>query len=529
MLPALHAFLKLHYDKYRKWCDEELPKVREQLNDIKKYFQTPLDAELNTVLSAVDQLFHIVGDYLYDIAIAGKPDVQWILADERLIDVLNKPLFGKSIDYWLRTPLLQLAEHIVDQTVFVHGHTKVANNFIHHRIKLVLKSFSSSNSADELVKLLQEADLKTALFPVRQLLTRFTRDLWLERDLYYEAIRSVIVIPHELVLCVHNELHAQRTFDRERRLFHKQEMQRIFGKYRTTSMAGGYDTLSTDATTMATDALPKEDTNVNPIGQTAYEKAKIDLEKAESKTAELVEWYDTSAKLAQHQKHKKHTDYATSFGRGFFKKRKQTTEQIGAHQAETERRAILDNKFHGSSDNRTHPPLTILDFTVLQLGCAVMSPLHIYHNEWSGTERFVALQHHLHMLDVLMPCVHNDNSYCRHLKSIPVFNLTDGQNKCTRRNKGLRERTCRNSYTLNPNILPRNTIIQLYNCDNRDDIKLQSRYTKTIFRSLKKLFGKKTNSHTKKDVKPRNSRKSRRTSQPRYQNSRNYIVDHPPD
>jgi hypothetical protein len=113
---------------------------------------------------------------------------------------------------------------------------------------------------------------------------------------------------------------------------------------------------------------------------------------------------------------------------------------------------------------------------------------------------------------VLLPHAHIDNRDCRHLKSIPIFNLTDRQNKCTRRNKRLCDETCRMAYTLNPNILPLHTIIKLNNCDNRDDLKLQSRYTKTNFRSLKKLFGKKTKTHTKKDVKPHNYRKSRRTA-----------------
>ena len=509
MLPALHAFLKLHYDKYRKWCDEELPKVREQLQDINKYFRTPLETELDTVLAVVHTLFHIAGDYLYDVAIAGKPVVQWILADERLVDVLNKPLFGKAIDYWLRVPLLQLVEHIVDQTVLVQGHTKVANSFIHHRIKLVLKSFASSSSADELVKLLQEADLKTALFPVQRILTRFASNLWLERDLYYEAIRSILVIPHELVLCVHNELQAQRTFDREQRLFHKHEMQRIFGKLNTTSSAGGDDKKHRSE---PTDTKPTK-----PPAPTAYEKAKAELEKAESKTAELVEWYDTAAKLAQHQKHKKHADYATSFGRKLFKRRKLTTEQKGAQQAETEQRAILEDKFHVSSNNRTHPPLTLLDFTVLQLGCAVLSPLHIYHSEWSGTERFVALQHHLHMLDALLPHTHimtssTDNSYCRHLKSIPVFNLNDGQQKCTRRSQCIREDICGMFYTIDPDMLPRDTLIRLKHCDNRDEIKRQSRRFKKIFKSLKRLFGKTAKVQSTADVGSRGSRRSRRAS-----------------
>ena len=129
MLPVVHDFITLHHTKYKQWCEKELPKVRAQLAEASKYFRTPLEAELDTILSSIDQLFLLVGDYLYDILISGKPAVQWLLNDERIADVLNAPLFGKAIDYWLRVPLMQLVAHVVDQTVLIQTHKKLTNTF----------------------------------------------------------------------------------------------------------------------------------------------------------------------------------------------------------------------------------------------------------------------------------------------------------------------------------------------------------------------------------------------------------------
>lgn len=497
MLPALHAFMQLHHDKYKQWCRIELPKLRDQLQAIHKYFRTPLDKELDAVLGVIDKMFMVVGDYLYDIVVGGKPAVQWLLNDERVVQVLNIPLFGKAIDYWLRVPVMHLVEHIVDQTVLIHTQKNISNSFIHHRIKLVLKSFASSSSADELVKLLQEADVKTALFPVQKILNRFASDSWLKRDIYYEALRSLIVIPHELVLCVHNELQVQKTFDREQRLYHNRRMQEIVGGVEpedhpvASPSVPPPESTTSSPTSAPHDATHKNDKDKDKDKMDPYEKAKQELEKAEAKTAELLKWYETSAEMAKHQQHQRHAHYATSFGK--FKKRKLTEEQKNAKQSVNDLHAMLQETFHVSTNNKTHPPLTVLDYTPLQILCAYVSPLHIYHTEWSGTEKFVALMHHLHTLDALFPFTHimnskTDDSYCRHLKTVPVFNITATQEKCMQRSQQKRENICGTLYTADPDVLPRDTLIRLKQCNDRDEIKRHARRNKKLFKSLKRRF-----------------------------------------
>ena len=523
MLPALHDFMQMHHTKYKQWCNSELPKIREHLRAINKHFRTPLEKELDAVLGVIDKMFLVVGDYLYDIVVSGKPAVQWVLSDERVIQVLNTPLFGKAIDYWMRVPFMHLVEHIVDQTVLIQTHKKISNSFIHHRIKLVLKSFASSSSADELVKLLQEADVKTALFPVQKILNRVASDSWLKRDIYYEALRSLIVIPHELVLCVHNELQAQKNFDREQRLYHTRRMQQMVGGVVSTAPPAETPTTSpTPTDPPAPVASPNTKKEVDP-----YEKAKQELEKAEAKTAELVKWYETSAEMAKHQQHQRHADYATSFGK--FRRRKLTEEQKNAKQSVNDLHAMLQEKFHVSSNNKTHPPLTVLDFTPLQVICAFVSPLHIYHTEWSGTEKFVALLHHLHTLDAVFPNTHimfskTDNSFCRHLKTVPVFNITATQEKCMQRSQQNRENVCGIFYTTNPQILPRDTLIQLKQCNDRDEIKRHARKNKKLFKSLKRQYSVPSRTSHKRSSQPttphrRRHSQSARTSRHRRRSS----------
>jgi hypothetical protein len=511
MLPILHDVIELYYTKYKKWCRNSLPFVRKVLNEIDKYFNVPLNNEVNVLLSSIEALFKMISDYLYDILIAGKPTVELLSQDPRMILLLNKSILGLSIDQWMKLPLAKLIEHIIDHTVFIHTHKKITNTFIHHRLKLVLHSFASSRSADELVKLMQESDVISTLLPLKKIMTRFATNYWLERDVYFEVAQSLLVIPQELILCINNEQFAQRRFDQEQRALFNQRMKTLFGgkthTHRKRKSRGGHPPTGPDTP----DDAPE-----------SYQRAKQNLQQAEDLTAQLVEWYRTSTELAQHQKHKKQTDHATSFAR--FKRRNNLTdEQQQANENVNRLREALHKKFHLSQTikqdqdgEHTTTALSLLDFSCLEIGCACLSPLHIYHKQWSGTPRFVALIHHLHMLDLLftgassMPPADASN-YCRHLKDIPLLSIQDKASKCFAQLNQSRQNMCCTFYGLNENTLPRDKMIQLKQCNNYTTIKQWAKRNKQNFKELRKKYKPKEQRKTKRQSSVR-SRSSRRLS-----------------
>ena len=540
-LPVLQEFIALYYSKYKEWCRVSLPKVKETLKELDKYFDVALNKELNVILGCIETLFKIASDYLYDVLISGKPNVETLFQDSRVVLLLNKSILGLSLDHWMKLPLFKLIEHVIDHTVFIHTHKKVTNSFIHHRLKLVVRSFASSRSADDLIKLMQESDVMSTLVPLKKIMTRFATNYWLERDVYFELAQSVLVIPQELILCVNNELHAQKQFDREQRASFNKNMNQLFAvsehghkSKHTRKNLGGTSSSDSKCDSSATETAAEESnrkkttfasSSENHIivseldASDSYITAKQKLLEAENLTARLVEWYKTSGELANHQKQKKHADHATSFAR--FNRRPLTDEQQRATDEVKSLRNELHNKFKMSVPTTTtdNPALTLMDFSTLEIVCACLSPLHIYHKQWSGTERFVALTHHLHMFDVLVTRAHSmtptmASRYCRHLKDIPLLSIHHSAGKCELRNNLNCENVCGAVYGLNDEWFPQKTLIRLRQCGDYQKIKQWAKKNKQTFKNLRKQYHKhvpqKTHSSSRLSSSSQSSRRSRK-------------------
>ena len=497
-LPAMHEFIATLYNHFQTLADLVLNKYWDTIRTAEEHFTIPICTEIKVLLSSVDRLFEIVHDYAYDVFISGEPNVQNILNDTRLQSILDTVVWGKPISTWLVTPMTQLLKHFGE-------HLKLPFTFlktmITHRLSDVLHNLKLCQTVDELIRVLTNKNILDAVIPIERIIQHYKiQHLWVARDVYYEALRSLLIIPHLLVDCVENEWGAQQRYDVALRGVYRQMKQTLFHKSKKRSRHH-QSTSSTTSTSTRT-----SDCSGNHRVDSEFEQAKDALAKAEDTTSQLVEWNALSVQLALQRKSlyevihdaKHKASWVSTLAHTIKLKKKTLSGEQLQIQKEIHTTHDKMNRVFGAQPKTNSPKnIFILDYHPLDIALALASPYHIYHTKRSQSGRLLALTHHLHSLGALGPFVHvmkdeTDNTFCRHLKDVPAFGLTGSQKQCIATSEKERDKFCNLLYTITKDRFPRDTMLNAKGCFTCKDVRKSASLSKKSYHTLKHSYCKAT-------------------------------------
>ena len=518
-LRRLSVFAPLH-KPFREFVDQHYHTVRAMLHGLlhehapllqevgSKYFKMALVTEVRTLLDVLDACYDAMTDAVYDALLSGDP--QQTAAMRHVHQLLQQSFMGRSVHHWLHVPLLTLVDHCIDQLVPAPDVLGM-NPRIRRYIKAAVRLVPACGTVDELLQRIGDTDW--LLSSVAQPTDRIRKKLanaWHKRDVYYEALRSVLVIPHELVTCVRVEVAAQQRVDtcadaihllraRQARATRNSSTRKANGGKRHNSSIRRSRKASSKASRKATTLAYQPPTPLQAHErqklhqlQLDHKRALHDLHRAEDTSATLVKWYRASARVARARTEQSAANtYQPSMLKRLWHKLRKTTpkptaaqiqaaDKVNAakkkHAERTPQHAAFTSTARDTQHAKTTPPSMLLDFSPVHIVCAALSPLHVYHREFSGTLPFAALTYHLQTLDALVPVAYvpktpDDDRYCRHVKDVPAFGLTDRQQACMRRSRSVRNKYCSVVYTLDDEeVFPRKTLMRIRGCDRCADV-----------------------------------------------------------
>ena len=500
-------FVDLHYHTVRAMLHGLLHKHTPLLQEVSKYFKMALVPEVRALLDVLDACYDAMTDAVYDALLSGDP--HQTAAMRHVNQLLQQSFLGRSVHHWLHVPLLALVDHCIDQLVPAPD-VLAMNPRIRRYIKAAVRLVPTCTTVDELLQRIGDTDwLLSSVVQPTDRIRKMLADAWHKRDVYYEALRSVLVIPHELVTCVHVEVAAQQRVDTCADAIHVlRARQARAARNNSTRKANGGDKRRSSrrkSSKSSTNSKPTTPAYQPPTPLQAHERQKLhqlqldhkralhDLHRAEDTSATLVKWYRASARVARARtKQSVANTHQPSMLKGLWHKLRKTTPKPTAAQIQAANKVSAAAKKHAErtpqhtaftstttrdpQHAKTTPPSTLLDFSPMHIVCAALSPVHVYHREFSGTLPFAALTYHLQTLDALVPIAYvpktpDDERYCRHVKDVPAFGLTDRQQACMRRSRSVRNKYCSVVYTLDDEeVFPRKTLMRIRGCDRCADV-----------------------------------------------------------
>lgn len=496
MLRSVIEQLQAAWDKLKRWLCKSARGLR-VVAFIKEYFPS---IDLQGEIRAITLLLRYVHIYssarLYALIKDGQADNRSAstMTPSRIWDaIVHTRLFHHPVGHWLETPLLGLLHYIIDQ---FHVLSSVDAR-IHAHAKAFLQAFVVSPTIDAAYDRIRNREWVLRYFVGHEILRKLAKichltDLWNNRNVVYEGVRNLLVIPDLLVKAVREEVRAQQRVDALKReaFLASFNIRRGAhdGRFRTNSRGSRRRPASLRRST----STPR--TAADSLSH-ALVAAQRKLRQTERRTARLVHWYQARAQMfvamkdagiaadAAHDARKPSGPFYRRWyqhTRNRFTRAQPTAAQVTAQSAllsaadKTSRRARLRSRSRGHtrvrSSSQFSPASTtslsarahnaarshricLWDESPLRLLAAFLAPLHIHHRKWGDTVDFVTLTYFFQTHDALpsvasIPIDSDDNRYCRHVRDLPQLGLSGRAAACQERGRRLRGSYCALSYAI---------------------------------------------------------------------------------
>ena len=515
----LYEFLETHYQTIRptlqRWCtDPSSLQTLRNGNDL-CVPGTALQHELPKVLALLDTAYE--GVQQWAMTSLGPAPTQHADRHQhhRLRDSFwNTLVFGQTVRHWMEQPLLHSLDHCIDHLQPAPTSPIDLNPRLRAYVKQGIRKMATCETFREWLARMGDSDWLVKMVVQTKLNKMSNSEIWSKREVYYEAIRSLLVVPHALVQTVRAEVRAQREVDeaetalvksdpRERKRLAYDRMpvrHRPHRPHRNSSRHRRNPSSSRHAARVA-----------------AYQRARRALQRAEHNTERWIGWWRKRAQEAQKAAEGTASPSGTSstssssWWSRITRRFTRTTNTTV-----TRSHSSLPTKHHHSSTPTKHPPFYLLSVTPFHLLYAALSPLHLYHHQWSTHPLFPVIVYHLQTIDALVPVVYvpqhpDDDRYCRHIKDVPVFGYTRRARACQARSRALRDVYCAVSYTMrNEAVMPRQTMMRMKGCERCADVEACIERDRVNFKGLRRTCRRSHQGTSRTSRKNRSSRRRRK-------------------
>lgn len=377
--------------------------------------------------------------------------------------LLHMKLLQRPLSFWFVAPLGRVVDHLIQLLHVLPTTPTDMNPRVRKYCRDGLVLFAECQTLTALLKRLRGTDWILKLVLRNSVLSGVLRSvgfgtaLWREREVVYELARSVLVIPPELMVMIAQERQAQQTVDRlERQLAQlgdagleriaaaRRELEATKPDHATRirpNRSGSSRAVSESRRRTSSTRSPSQRTRrqsairhrsvsrakrarrggtrhlplrlveehrfaLQKLLTLATQNASLVQEMAAATASEAIalsvspqrETADTDPslhtslfrRLAQKWGLRKRADFVTN---------KTSPHTAGAHgDGKRTLKSIRDNT---RLTGRSHPAVSLLDFSVQQILAAMLSPFHIAHAEYHNNPEFVALTYHLQTLGIL--------------------------------------------------------------------------------------------------------------------------------
>ena len=463
--PLYHAINDFIKRIYKYHIDQYITVLETNAVTYSQYTKNKFSFDVEDEIGKIRPTVKIIMDALLESnwqhLVSGKTPSS-LLQNAELQKTLNNTILGLTLKSWLEQPLQELYEHLVNDCRNLLPHI-IPPPFVKDIKRLIKRLPEYLTQSDTLEGFLELVYKYIHYLPFKDSLRQYIhKQIYLQKDiepdLYYSRLRSLFVLPSSLLQCIREELRCQQVLDDlEFKLhLHKQK------KYK--------DTASKSQTY-------KFDYN-------AYKQAKFELEKAEDRTAKLVKWYECWDKVAKRRGAYEKTMIGTK--RKVHNVHKQIRKLIGKKEYNAEQLEAITKLNEARQYKLSKDPIyslnyearkkiddvSIMMFSPLQIIFAILSPLHVFHKEWTNELEFVALTHHLQMLNLFpaalahIPNDSKDFRYVRHIRGIPFtdIDVVKNQQQCMKETNDYREVWCKLAIGLKDQMYPQEILLEEKNC-----------------------------------------------------------------
>ena len=435
----------------------------------KDKFPFDVQEELFKLRPVATTIFDALYDFTWEHIVSGHLPSD-LLRDHRIQALMRDTIMGLPIKAWLEWTIEQLFTHLVQSSRNLlpkripngKGFTKDI-----HRLLCKLPEFLAA--CETLDECLTKVYNYVSYLPFKDVLHNYIHDQIysqkdVEPDLYYTQVRQFVILPPSLVGCIREELRCQALLDAAEARRRTAKHRRSASRARSTRTARASQRHTAD--------------------RASVRRARAALDEAEARTAKLVPWYEACEEVAKKRIAYQRTligakDIVHKSGRRLRKligqeqytapqrtARRHLKEAIGRQARRDPSRALPYN------DRRQAKQVSLFRFSLLEIIFAVVSPFHAYHRDWNGRPEFVALTHHLHMLNLLPPlAVHipvspTDFRYVRHVRGVPFTDADTKTNQqtCMREASNYREAVCNLAIGMNNPLYPRELLLKAKHC-----------------------------------------------------------------
>lgn len=492
LVRRVYMYVADQFDQVDVW-------MRPRLREANKYFDGDFLAEMTKVRELLDVVAEVLDDCCWERISSGDKPTRF-LEDPRVRKIdSGQKYFGQSLERWLESTLWQNVHHLL---LCVKLPAYLPHDVLRELLRRVPKAFVESDTLADCLRRLYK--------PVRLLPGFGQLEDWVHGklygnpafapDVYYTLARQLVVLPPSLMACVTNEIRCQRDLDR---LNHAAWKAYVKARYtRRNAAAKGHRT-SRSRSRSRTRAVS------DTFDHARRKKARSALKRAEAHTARLVEWYEADATVAEKRAELQRQFIGEhSFGkklrRGLramvgrsTRSTSQQQAQASVERSETRRRRSdpmpdLPRDIQAQEDARAKGhPVSLFDFSMVQIGCAIAGPFHLWHTEWSGTAQHVALTHHLHMLNLLstltyIPRHDHDDRFTKHIRPNPLLGRADAPERYKKDSAEWQDSWCQSAYGMRNPLLPRDALLKAKKCMNPATIAKSKKGLDDIYQQLMK-------------------------------------------
>lgn len=433
-------------------------------------FAFDIQEEIGKVRTVANTVFEVLYDYTWDHIVSGKASDD-ILRNQRIQSLLLNTVMGLPIQSWLEWTLQQVYSHIIQESKNIIPYALLKYS-VEGTLKSLLRQcptflLQAETLSDFMQELLKKLPGNTMLYNELHKIVYGIKTI--DPDVVYTQVRQLIILPPTLIACIREELVCQEAFDTlEYKLRKtKQDSRKSESRKSRRSQRRG-----------------SSRTQSNP--RHALRAARQAMYEAEQRTAKLVKWYDVGEEVA-----KKRLAYQkTLVGkqsvlhntkrriRNFLHIPVNTDAQQNARH-QLKKALDVQARYDPSlslqhTQKRNAQPVSLLNCSLLEIIFAILSPFHIYHKKWTGKPEFVALTHHLHMLNLLpalgkyIPKHSTDFRYVQHVRGVPFTDMDTKKNQqeCMRDTEQNHELWCNIALGMdkkNPT-LPRDVLLKEKHC-----------------------------------------------------------------
>ena len=427
--------------------------------------------ELAKVRPAAKTVLEVLYDYTWGHIISGNASDDF-LRDRRIQAILRETIMGLPIKAWLEWTLLELYSHIVKESKNL-----IPNALLKYAVEGTLKSLlrqcptfllQAETLSDFMQELLKKMPGNTVLY--NELHKMVYGVTVVDPEVFYTHIRQLLIMPPALMACIKEELACQEALDTLEYSIRQEKQTRRATKRTTTRQS----------------SLRRRGSSTRLDQRRALCEARQAVSDAEDRTAKLVKWYEVSEEVAKkclaYQKTLMGEQDVLQKTNRVMRKwlrapvytdaqrnaRRRLKEALGVQARCDPSRTLRHTK------TRTIKPVSLFEQSLLKILLAALSPFHIYHTKWTGEPEFVALTHHLHMLNFLptlavyIPKNPTDYRYVRHVRGVPFTdsNTKKNQQLCMRNAKLNHEAWCSVAIGMNNPMYPRDILLKEKHCDS---------------------------------------------------------------